>query len=91
MPSSCHCQSNLLEGKRFSQPGTCDVDVVLLARYASRAIDMKQATGKLTAHEMPRMPMVKTTASMKEFPRQQHLLKMHFRFFQGFPQNIQKP
>ena len=90
MPSSCHCQSNLLEGKRFSQPGTCDVDVVLLARYASRAIDMKQATGKLTAHEMPRMPMVKTTASMKEFPRQ-HLLKMHFRFLQGFPQNIQKP
>lgn len=77
-------------GKRFSQPGTCDVDVVLLARYASRAIDMKQATGKLTAHEMPRMPMVKTTASMKEFPRQKHLLKMHSDC-KGFPQNIQKP
>ena len=91
MPSSCHGESNLLGGKRFSQPGTCDVDVVLLARYASRAVPkMKQATRKLTAHEMPRMPMVKTTASMKEFPRQKHLLKMHSDC-KGFPQNIQKP
>ena len=72
---SCHLHATVDQiywGVRgfLSQPGTCDVDVVLLARYASRAIDMKKATRKLTAHEMPRMPMVKTTASMKEFPRQ---------------------
>ena len=80
MPSSCHGESNLLGGKRFSQPGTCDVDVVLLARYASRAIDMKQATRKLTAREMPRMPMVKTTASDEGTSTTTHLLKMHSDF-----------
>ena len=41
--NTCHLDatvsSNLLGGRtRFSQPGTGDVDVVLLARYTSRAV-----------------------------------------------------